>query len=123
MCVGGGLCFGLFRVYYIWLYLTSYLPPFHTFPQLDKRQARKAQKEAAKADREIKRKQQQQQQNGEALPPQDTDHDPKAREFFTELGEELRVRPAVPGQAVLFSQVHALLGRVCVCVVDVFLWG
>lgn len=101
-CVGLGFCP---RVQCLGSDFVIY-PPFPHIPQLDKRQARQAEKEAAKADRETKRKQQNQQQNGEPLQsPQDTDHDPKAREFFTELGEELRVRPAVPGQAVLFSQV------------------
>lgn len=34
------------------------------------------------------------------------DADPRAKEFFAEVGEDLTVRPSAPGQAVLFSQLN-----------------
>jgi superfamily II DNA/RNA helicase len=37
---------------------------------------------------------------------QDTDRDPKAKDFFQELGDDLRIRASGEGATILFSQLN-----------------
>eukprot|EP00624_Nannochloropsis_granulata_P004672 evm.model.NODE_33595_length_12468_cov_18.881296.1 len=78
--------------------------------------ARRKQRLEEKEEKMAHKKQQQQKKEkkeaanfGDAAglqPPNDTDNDPKALEFFQELSDDLRIKSSAPGQAILFNQLN-----------------
>ena len=68
---------------------------------------------AARRKQRLEEKEEKQQQKKKAAAataehalPDDTDNDPKAKEFFQELGDDLRIKASAPGRAILFNQLN-----------------
>ena len=78
--------------------------------------ARRKQRLEEKEEKVAQKKQQQQEKKkkeaanfGDAAGlqlPNDTDNDPKAKEFFQELSDDLRIKASAPGRAILFNQLN-----------------
>lgn len=69
----------------------------------------KEEKTAHKKQQQLEKKKKEAANFGEAAglqPPNDTDNDPKALEFFQELSDDLRIKSSAPGRAVLFNQLN-----------------